>query len=224
MVETPRLHHPAAPSHDHHDLEERRHALRQVAIFQHFTDAECDLTLAVMKLRHLRTGDVLFRRGEAGDTMVVVQEGRLRAEIDDGKGHRVEVGAIGPGEVVGEMALLDPAPRTVDVIAACDGVVFELSRDGAMRLRREQPAAFSALVGEIITDVTKRLRSINQRVERELNGDKPKPGETGTYAAVRSDTKTGTHAVVRPDTKPQQPAISESSNFLTKFWSKLMRS
>lgn len=205
-------------------LEMRRDALRRVAVFQHFSDAECDAALSVMTPRMLRTGDVLYRAGDEGSTMVVVQDGRLRAEIEDARGRRVEVGAIGPGEVVGEMALLDPAPRTADVIAACDTVVFELTRDGAMQLRKQQPAAFSALVGEVITDVTKRLRSINQRVERELGGGKAAKGETGTHAAVRPAERTDA-APAKPDrTSGIVAAVDVSGeSFFRRFWSKWIR-
>lgn len=205
-------------------LAERRDALRRVAVFQHFTDEQCDAALSVMTPRLLRTGDVLYRAGEDGSTMVVVQEGRLRAEIEDGRGRRVEVGAIGPGEVVGEMALLDPAPRTADVIAACDTTVFELTREGAMQLRKAQPAAFSALVGEVITDVTKRLRSINQRVERELGG-KPAKAETGSHAAIRPLDR-GDASPHRADRASGLVAAVDVSgeSFFRRFWSKWIRS
>ena len=66
----------------------------------------------------VRAGDVLFTQGEPGDRLYLVLRGRLRAVIRDTEGGAQVLGEIGPGELVGETALLQGTPRsaTVEVI------------------------------------------------------------------------------------------------------------
>jgi CRP-like cAMP-binding protein len=60
----------------------------------------------------LRAGKVLVREGEYGDEFFVVSSGRVRMER-----HGNRVATYGPGEFIGEMALLDGRPRTCTAIA-----------------------------------------------------------------------------------------------------------
>ena len=94
-----------------------RTQLRTVPLFREFSDADADHVLSVLRVRHFASGDEVLRQGDVGEHMVIVASGRLRVEVDDGKGHRSDVGAIQTGEIVGEMAAIDPAPRNAFVIA-----------------------------------------------------------------------------------------------------------
>jgi CRP/FNR family cyclic AMP-dependent transcriptional regulator len=56
-------------------------------------------------------GDVLFREGESGDTMFVLQSGEVRISKEGRDGHKT-LAVLGPGEFFGEMAILNAKPRT----------------------------------------------------------------------------------------------------------------
>lgn len=152
-----------------------RAQLRSVPLFRDFGDADADAVMSVLRVRHFQSGDDVFRQGDMGDHMVIVASGRLRVEVDDGKGHRSDVGAIQAGEIVGEMAALDPAPRNAFVVAASEAVVYELSRTGLQTLRREAPTASAAVVAHVIAEVTRRLRETDRRIERLLNPETHAP-------------------------------------------------
>ena len=171
--------------------EDSRSLVRKIPLFKEFSDQDCDAVLSVMRVRHFQTGDVVFREGTLGDTMIIVLDGRLRVEMVDANGTRAELGAIQQGEVVGEMAALDPAPRAATVVAASDAVVYELGRSGLQHLRVTAPAASAAVVSAIIGDVTRRLRNINVRIDRELNPSaQPLSPRTRPISAV-SEEKSG---------------------------------
>lgn len=146
-----------------------RAQLRSVPLFRDFSDADADAAMSVLRVRHFVSGDEVFRQGDMGEHMVIVASGRLRVEVDDGKGHRSDVGAIQAGEIVGEMAAIDPAPRNAYVIAASEAVVYELSRAGLVALRGQAPAAAAAIVAHVIAEVTRRLRETDRRIDRMLN-------------------------------------------------------
>jgi diguanylate cyclase len=66
--------------------------------------------------RRLKAGEVLFHQGEPGDCAYVIESGQL--EVFRGRGARRKVMAVlGPGEVIGEMAVIDHLPRTASAVA-----------------------------------------------------------------------------------------------------------
>ena len=162
--------------------------LRSIRMFAGFGDDECNRLLEVMRPKSLSSGEVVFRQGSDGDTLVVVMDGILRVEVGDQTGQSATVATIQQGEVVGEMAVLDPAPRSATVIAATDCEVLELSREGLERLRKSCPSASAAIVGAIIGDVTRRLRNVNKRIDRELD---PHKGKKKTLKTTLASARQG---------------------------------
>ncbi|HUR41856.1 MAG TPA: EAL domain-containing protein [Verrucomicrobiae bacterium] len=66
--------------------------------------------------RSLRAGETLFRQGEPGDCAYAIESGQL--EVFRGRGKQRKVLALlGPGEVIGEMAVIDHGPRTASAVA-----------------------------------------------------------------------------------------------------------
>ncbi len=139
-------------------------------MFAALDDVDVDAVLAVIKARRGAPGDVLFRQGDVGSTLIFIESGQLAAIVRQPSGSDLEIARFGPGEVVGEMALLDPAPRSATVTAVKATLVYEFSRDALVRLRQEAPRAAAGLVRAVIRDVTRRLREINKRIEAQLDG------------------------------------------------------
>jgi CRP-like cAMP-binding protein len=150
--------------HSHPD----RAVLRRAEVFAELTDADVDALAPFLAVRTLRPGEVLFQQGDAGATMVILAAGALAARVCADGGAEAELGTMAPGEVVGEMAFIDPAPRSASVVALGEATVYELAHDAMAQLRREAPGAVAAVVGAVIRDVTRRLRRIDERIEAEL--------------------------------------------------------
>ncbi len=110
-------------------LASRREALRGAAIFRVLTEAELDAVLARAVNRRFDRGEVILRRGDPGNSMMVVLQGQVRLAIESAEGQEVTIGVLGPGEVLGEMALLDGGTRSADAIGAGDGVLMVIPRD-----------------------------------------------------------------------------------------------
>ena len=155
--------------------------IRGIQLFSKLSDAEIDALAAVLLPRRLGAGSVLFEQHLEGDTMIILIEGKLKVDIADPKGKRTEIREILPGEIVGEMAALDPAPRSTSVKAGTDVLILELSRDGLRQLRTTAPGVAAVITGEIIQGVTRRLRSIDERIEKRLHP--PAAAATATPAA-----------------------------------------
>jgi CRP-like cAMP-binding protein len=144
--------------------------LRNVELFASFSDLERAELVHFMHERRFSAGDTVFTRGEHGNTMLIVVQGALSAVIP-GRGNRhQEVARMPAGAYVGEMFCIDPAPRPVTVVASEETIALELSRDDLIRMRQEVPRTAAALVSVVFKEVLKRLRTIDDRLERELSG------------------------------------------------------
>lgn len=92
----------------------------------------------------LPAGDYLFRQGDPGDSMYVLERGLLEVRIrDDDEGVVRVLDRLEPGAAVGEMALMSGRPRSADVIAVVDSQLVRLSRSGFEKLAERYPAIVS---------------------------------------------------------------------------------
>ena len=84
--------------------------------------------LAMATERQVRRGQIIFQKGDAGSSMMAVLTGRVRVGTNSPGGKELTLDIIGPGEVFGEIALLDGKPRSADATATED---FDLAGAGA---------------------------------------------------------------------------------------------
>ena len=91
------------------------------------------------RIKSYGNGEYLMRRGDPGDHMHILQEGRVRVMLLDPECREKSVVYLGPGEVVGEMALLTGEPRVADVVADGPVTTVVLQRDTIQPLLEEYP-------------------------------------------------------------------------------------
>lgn len=90
--------------------------------------------------RSFADGELIIRRGDAGDNMHVIRTGRVRIPlVDAGTGATKMVVHLGPGQLVGEMALLTGERRNADVIAEGDVETLVIDRETLQPLLRDHP-------------------------------------------------------------------------------------
>lgn len=124
--------------------------LRSTGIFARIRDEY--LAHLARRCTEVRLGsnDVLFKQGDRGDCLYVVVQGRIRIEANG-----VTLAELGEGEVVGEMAALDPEPRSATVAAMSDTLLLRISNDDLNILM----SGDEAIARGIITVLCQRLRN-----------------------------------------------------------------
>jgi len=138
-----------------------RARLPEQSVLKSLSDEELNGLFAFGVTRRLGRGDVLFERGDPGDSMMVVLTGTLKAAATTAQGREVVFDYIGPGGVVGEIALLDGESRTARVVAMEPAEVVVLQRRFLMPwLDRHRGAAL-----RIIQVLCRKLRRTNALVE-----------------------------------------------------------
>jgi CRP-like cAMP-binding protein len=120
-----------------------------------------DSIAALCTTRALARGEVLFLKGDPGDALYALRSGRIRIATGTSDGRHVTLNILGPGDVFGEIALLDGKPRTAEAVAieACELFVVQ-RRDLLPLLGRDLGLAI-----RIIELLCARLRWVSDRRE-----------------------------------------------------------
>lgn len=104
----------------------------------------------------LAAGEVLFHAGDPGDTFYIVQAGELEVYTADAEGQRVAIAHIGPGDYVGELAMLDGGIRTASVGSLTASTLRALRREDFL----DQLAASPELAQAMVALLGQRMRHV----------------------------------------------------------------
>jgi len=108
----------------------------------------------------LREGETLFERGDAGDGCYWLRSGVLAVSVASADGEQRILAILGPGAIVGELAMIDGLPRSATVQAVRDCVLTFVSRAAFTDMVRRRPE----LNSEIVTTLAARLRQSDEDV------------------------------------------------------------
>jgi CRP/FNR family transcriptional regulator len=97
-------------------------------------------------VHHYRNGAAIFHEGDPGDALHIVIEGGVRIVVASRKGEEATMALLGPGECVGDLALLDGRPRSASAIAFGKTKTLVVRRDDFTKWLTERPKAAFALL------------------------------------------------------------------------------
>lgn len=132
----------------------------QVPLFAALPDEVRDGLAALVEHRHYRRGDVVLRQGEIGEEVYVVLAGALKISRQFADARESVVAVLGPGDLIGELALFDPGPRSASAVAVGDLELARLGNGPLLAWLREHPEVAEGL-----------LKALAQRV-RKLNASR----------------------------------------------------
>ena len=103
--------------------------LRNVALFAGLSDQELEVLAGSLGKRTFGKGMIIFHKGSPGQTLYIIESGKVRIFIISESGQEISVNIYGPGDVFGELALLDGLPRSAGAVVMEKTVTFTLNRD-----------------------------------------------------------------------------------------------
>jgi CRP-like cAMP-binding protein len=146
-------------------------ALERSALFKDFTDTGKKIFASIAVEKKVPAGTPIFVEGMAGESLFILKSGTVRLTQKADKAER-ELGTLGAGEHLGELALLAPSTRLVSAVAATDCEVVELTQRDFARLQPQKPQACLKLALAIAADLAARVHE-NREAVRELAARKP---------------------------------------------------
>jgi len=138
---------------------ERRRLLSHVSLFSLLDEADLDELLKLSTTRRLGEGEILFRKGDPGRQLYGVLEGRLKIYSSGADGREVVFGLSDPGDVTGEIALLDSEPRSATVVALEPTELLMLDRRDFLPFLQRHPSVAIRLA-EILAERLRRLSEL----------------------------------------------------------------
>jgi uncharacterized membrane protein len=143
--------------------------LAEVPLFSLMDEEERALLADRMELVQFSKGETIFSNGDAGDSLMVVRAGRVQVYLENTEGVKIILGELEPGEIVGEVSLFDPGPRSATAVAVEDSELLVLDHDDLWQSLQRKPH----MAVDMLAILGKRLRATDEllrtQVARNLN-------------------------------------------------------
>src|SRR3569623_3067834 len=114
-----------------------------------------------MRSVSFKAGDTIIAEGDDGDTAFLIVAGAVDVSVGIGADSK-SVGILGPGDVFGEMSLIDPTPRSATVKALADTECLVTDHTEFLTLAATDPAHAAGFTQTLV----RRLRQMNERLAR----------------------------------------------------------
>lgn len=128
--------------------------LAEIPVFALLDERERESLASMLEPQQFAKDTVIFDYGDAGDTLFIVRKGRVQVFVENIEGEKIMLGENSPGDVFGEISLLDGGPRTSTAVSVEDTETLTLDRDQLLEFVTLHPHA--AL--DLLTVMGRRLR------------------------------------------------------------------
>lgn len=148
-------------------------ALQRAPLFKDFTETGLRIFAAIAVEKAFPPGSPLFVESMIGESLFVVKSGTVRITQKTAEGER-ELAVVGPGEHLGELALLGRSIRLVSAVAATPCEALEIAQRDFARLQPQKPQACLKLALAIAADLAGKVAE-NREIFRDVPVRKPAP-------------------------------------------------
>jgi uncharacterized membrane protein len=149
-------------------------AIRSVPLFASLDDEAAAELRRLLRTRDVATGTALFRTGDDGDAMYLIESGRVRIAITDEDKKEIVLAELAGGDFFGEMAIIDGKKRSAHAIIAEDAKLAVLSRDNFLRFIRNNPMVALEMLSATFSRLRSTDKMLQQRVSRNVNEEQDK--------------------------------------------------
>jgi len=149
-------------------------AIRSVPLFASLDDNATRELRNLLRRRRASAGSALFRAGDQGDAMYLIEKGRVRISIPDDDKKEITLAELAQGDFFGEMAIIDGKQRSADATIAEDAQLAVLSREDFLRFIKNNPAVALEMLGATFSRLRRTDKMLQQRVSRNVNEEEDK--------------------------------------------------
>jgi CRP/FNR family cyclic AMP-dependent transcriptional regulator len=137
--------------------------LRRVPLFAELEEGELERFSRVAVPRAFPANTRVFHEGDHSDACYIVRSGSFRVTREHSDGRAITLANLGPGDIFGELAMLDGEVRSASVEATDDGELLALPANDVRGLLARNPEITVKLVAALV----RRLRAANERISRQ---------------------------------------------------------
>jgi len=149
--------------------------LSNIRMFGLLNEDDRQALAAVVDELTVPAGHTLFQAGDPGDSLFIVREGAIELFIKDTVGQKIVLTTAEPGDMFGELAMLDAGARTATALALTECEVLVLDRDDLVLLFQRKPEAALHMLAAMSGMTRKADELLRTRVARNVNEEVPEP-------------------------------------------------
>ena len=127
--------------------------LRKVPLFAGLSEQELEVLADSLGKRTFGKGMIIFHKGSLGQTLYIIESGKVRIFILSESGQEISVNVYGCGQVFGELSMLDGLPRSAGAIVMEETHVLTLRRDDFLSLLEMYPRIAQGIIATLSTRV-----------------------------------------------------------------------
>jgi MFS superfamily sulfate permease-like transporter len=140
--------------------------LARAGIFAGLTPKEMATVARYLRRTEIDKGRTIFAQGESGSDLFIITSGTASAYLHQDRGADIRLTTFAPGTVFGELAILDPSPRSATVIADEALVCFALSDEDFVLLSGDAPKIAIKILANLSRALSRRLRQANRTIHQ----------------------------------------------------------
>jgi len=149
-------------------------AIRSVPLFASLDDKATIELRNLLQTRSVASETKLFRAGDLGDAMYLIESGRVRIAVTDDDKKEIVLADLAQGDFFGEMAIIDGKQRSADATVTEDARLAVLSRDNFLSFIHDNPAVALEMLSATFSRLRRTDRMLQQRVSRNVNEEQKK--------------------------------------------------
>lgn len=143
--------------------------ISQVPLFEGLDEEQQHSLRAKMGQTTLRRGEVLFEEGDPGNRLYIITEGKVKLGHTSSDGRENLLAVLGPGEIIGELTLFDPGPRSTTATAVSPVTLLHLDHADLVVILDTNPT----MSKHMLRALARRLRRTNESLADLVFSDVP---------------------------------------------------
>src|SRR5437870_10480796 len=144
-------------------------AIRSVPLFASLDDEAAANLRNLLRVDDVPSNTNLFRAGDKGDAMYLIERGRVQITITDEDKKQLVLAELAQGDFFGEMAIIDGKQRSADATVIEDARLAVLSREDFLRFINSHPGVALEMLSAVFHRLRTTDKMLQQRVSRNVN-------------------------------------------------------
>ena len=132
-----------------------------INIFSDLSEDECEKLRSLCKPRNYLKNSMIILEEEYGDLVFAVKTGTIKITRVNDEGKEVILALLGPGEMFGELAVLDGEARSANALAQENCELFAINKEDFLDVLKNHPTVSY----NVMSELAKRLRKSDQQIE-----------------------------------------------------------
>ena len=144
-------------------------AIRSVPLFGSLDDEAAVNLRNLLRVNDVPTNTSLFRAGDKGDAMYLIEQGRVQITITDEDKKQIVLAELAQGDFFGEMAIIDGKQRSADATVIETARLAVLSRENFLSFIHDNPKVALEMLSATFSRLRRTDKMLQQRVSRNVN-------------------------------------------------------